>query len=148
MHYMKLNKQKNDLYRHDQPNNARALAARTQFDSLSPSNRTCAPYSEFFTCALDVKIMQQDRNVSLFVVLVAASAATAGLIFGYDVAVMNGALVFLWAAFHLGRVETEMVPTVMLPGCAVGAALGGWLSDRDGEELRSSVQRSCSAPLR
>jgi len=92
--------------------------------------------------------MQQDRNVSLFVVLVAASAATAGLIFGYDVAVMNGALVFLWAAFHLGRIETEMVPTVMLPGCAVGAALGGWLSDRDGEELRSSVQRSCSAPLR
>ena len=53
--------------------------------------------------------MQQDRNVSLFVVLVAASAATAGLIFGYDVAVMNGALVFLWAAFHLGRVETKMV---------------------------------------
>ena len=76
--------------------------------------------------------MEQDGKTPLFVVLVAGCAGTAGLIFGYDVAVMNGALVFLQASFQLGPVATEMVPTVMLLGCAAGAALGGWASDRYG----------------
>ena len=76
--------------------------------------------------------MEQGGKTSLFVILVAGCAATAGLIFGYDVAVINGALVFLQAGFKLGPVATEMVPTVMLLGCAVGAAVGGWASDRYG----------------
>jgi SP family arabinose:H+ symporter-like MFS transporter len=76
--------------------------------------------------------MERGGKTSLFVVLVAACAATAGLIFGYDVAVMNGALVFLVSTFHLGAFATEMLPTVMLLGCAAGAALGGWASDRFG----------------
>ncbi len=76
--------------------------------------------------------MEQGGKTSLFVIMVAASAATAGLIFGYDVAVINGALVFLQADFQLGPFATEMVPAVMLLGCAAGAALGGWASDRYG----------------
>lgn len=75
---------------------------------------------------------EQSGKASLFVVLVASCAATAGLIFGYDVAVINGALVFLQAGFHLGPFDIEMVPTVLLLGCAAGAVLGGWASDRFG----------------
>ncbi len=80
----------------------------------------------------DVKIMPQGGKTSLFVVGVAASAATAGLIFGYDVAVINGALVFLQGDFRLSPVQTGMIPTGLLLGCAAGAALGGWVSDRFG----------------
>ena len=79
--------------------------------------------------------MQQGEKTSLYVVLVAASAATAGLLFGYDTAVINGALVFLRAEFRLNSVETELVATVLLGGCAVGAALAGWASDYFGRRV-------------
>jgi len=76
--------------------------------------------------------MQPGDRTSLFVVLVAASAAMAGLLFGYDTAVINGALVYLRTDFRLGSVETELVAAVLLWGCAAGAALAGWASDRFG----------------
>lgn len=79
--------------------------------------------------------MQRGGKTSPFVILIAASAATAGLIFGYDVAVLNGALVFLRTTFHLTPFETGMIPTMLLAGCAAGAALGGWMSDRYGRRL-------------
>jgi SP family arabinose:H+ symporter-like MFS transporter len=79
--------------------------------------------------------MQHRGRTSLFVVLAAASAAIAGLLFGYDTAVINGALVYLRTEFQLGSVETEMVATVLLWGCAVGAALAGWASDRFGRRV-------------
>src|ERR1035437_2106790 len=79
--------------------------------------------------------MQQGGKTSLFVILVAASAATAGLLFGYDTAVINGALVYLRAEFHLTSVKTELVAAVLLWGCAVGAALAGWASDRFGRRV-------------
>ena len=62
----------------------------------------------------------------------AASAAIAGLLFGYDTAVINGALVYLRAEFSLSAVQTELVATVLLWGCAIGAALAGYVSDRYG----------------
>ncbi len=64
--------------------------------------------------------------------MVAASAAMAGLLFGYDTAVINGALVYLRKEFGLGAFGTEMTATVLLWGCVVGAALAGYASDRFG----------------
>src|SRR3974390_2306392 len=81
---------------------------------------------------LKVRIMRQGGKTSLFVIWAAASAALAGLLFGYDTAVINGALVYLRTEFKLSSVETEMVATVLLWGCAAGAALAGWASDRYG----------------
>lgn len=75
---------------------------------------------------------QGSGRTSFFAVLVAASAATAGLLFGYDTAVINGALVYLRAEFQLSSIQTELVATVLLWGCAVGAAVAGWASDRYG----------------
>lgn len=75
---------------------------------------------------------QESERTSVFVILVSASAATAGLLFGYDTAVINGALVYLRADFHLSSVKTELVATVLLWGCALGAAVAGWASDRFG----------------
>lgn len=76
--------------------------------------------------------MQSKAKTSHFVILIAANAAFAGLIFGYDVAVMNGALVFLRSTFSLSPFETEMVTSVLFWGCAMGAVLGGLTSDRLG----------------
>ena len=58
------------------------------------------------------------EGLLFFIILAAASAAIAGLLFGYDTAVINGALVYFRTEFQLGSVETEMVATVLLWGCA------------------------------
>lgn len=67
--------------------------------------------------------------------LVAASTAIAGLLFGYDTAVINGALVYLKADFQLSAVTTELTATVLLWGCAVGAGAAGFVSDRFGRRV-------------
>lgn len=73
--------------------------------------------------------------MSLFAVIVASSAATAGLLFGYDVAVFYGAPVFLRAKFHLSSLPTEILTTMLFLGCAAGAAIGGWASDHNARRL-------------
>ncbi|MCC7175927.1 MAG: sugar porter family MFS transporter [Bryobacterales bacterium] len=72
------------------------------------------------------------RVSSLYVYAVATVAATAGLLFGFDIAVINGALVYLRDQFHLTRFQTETAASALLAGCVAGAGVAGWLSDRFG----------------
>jgi SP family arabinose:H+ symporter-like MFS transporter len=60
---------------------------------------------------------------------IATVAAAAGLLFGFDIAVINGALVFLRAQFALSELQTEVAAGALLLGCAAGAAAAGKLSD-------------------
>ncbi len=64
-----------------------------------------------------------------FVYFVSAVAATSGLLFGFDIAVINGAIVFLEKEWHLSEFQTELAASSLLVGCIFGAAFGGWLSD-------------------
>lgn len=59
-------------------------------------------------------------------------AAISGLLFGFDIAVINGALLLLRQQFGLTEVQTEQAASSLLIGCVFGAALGGVLSDRMG----------------
>ena len=76
--------------------------------------------------------MQPGGKSYFYVTLVASCTAIAGLLFGYDVAVINGALVYLRADFHLGPVSTEFLTAILFVGCAFGSILFGWASDRYG----------------
>jgi MFS transporter, SP family, arabinose:H+ symporter len=67
-----------------------------------------------------------------FAYRVCAVAALSGLLFGFDIAVINGALVFLRDQFHLTDLETEFAASSLLFGCIAGAAVAGWLTDRYG----------------
>lgn len=78
---------------------------------------------------------ERKGNRSFPVVVIASSAAISGLLFGYDTAVINGALIYLQSWFHLTAVQTELVATVLLWGCAVGAVLAGPISDRYGRRV-------------
>lgn len=69
---------------------------------------------------------------SFYVLLAALVAATAGLLFGFDIAVINGGILFLQAQLHLSEIQTEFAVSALLFGCIVGAALGGWFSDTFG----------------
>ncbi|MBI4891109.1 MAG: sugar porter family MFS transporter [Acidobacteria bacterium] len=68
----------------------------------------------------------------VYVGLAALVAATSGVLFGFDIAVINGALLFLRQQFGLSEVETEFAASSLLAGCVAGAAVGGWISDRIG----------------
>ncbi len=74
-------------------------------------------------------------TVSLYVLLVGGSTAIAGLLFGYDTAVINGALVYLKSEFGLGSVATEITAAVLLWGCAIGAGVAGYVSDHFGRRV-------------
>ena len=67
-----------------------------------------------------------------YVYLIAAVAAISGLLFGFDIAVINGAILFLKQQFALAEVQTEFAASALLIGCVGGASLAGWLSDRYG----------------
>lgn len=72
----------------------------------------------------------------------ACVAALAGLLFGFDTAVINGAIVFLKEQLGLTDAQTETAATSLLIGCMAGAAIAGFLADRFGRRsvlLQSAV---------
>jgi MFS family permease len=66
--------------------------------------------------------------------LPAAVAAIGGLLFGFDTAVINGAIVFLKSQFGLSDSQTEIAASSLLLGCVVGASLAAFTSDRFGRK--------------
>jgi SP family sugar:H+ symporter-like MFS transporter len=68
----------------------------------------------------------------LYVGLVAGAAALGGFLFGFDSAVINGAVNGIQAGFHTSSVGTGFAVASILLGCAVGALGAGFLADRIG----------------
>ena len=88
-----------------------------------------------------------DRGVG-YVCLLACIAALGGLLFGYDTAVIAGAIDFLETRFELSPVFKGWAVSNVLVGCMVGAALAGPLSDCFGRKkvlLLSAVLFAVSA---
>src|SRR5258708_12404314 len=66
---------------------------------------------------------------SLFVGIVSSVAALGGLLFGYDTAVISGAIGLLETHFHLGPAATGWAASSALAGCFLGAGIAGHVSD-------------------
>ncbi|GAA1176384.1 SP family sugar:H+ symporter-like MFS transporter [Kitasatospora gansuensis] len=66
------------------------------------------------------------------VVFISAAAAMGGFLFGYDSAVINGAVTGIQSHFAVGNGETAFVVAIALLGSAVGAVLAGRLADHLG----------------
>src|SRR5271167_680776 len=69
-----------------------------------------------------------------YLYLPAAIAAIGGLLFGFDTAVINGAIVFLKRQFALTDSQTEIGASSLLLGCVFGASLAAFTSDRFGRK--------------
>jgi SP family arabinose:H+ symporter-like MFS transporter len=69
---------------------------------------------------------------------IALTGAISGLLFGFDTAVINGALLSLRSHFALSELQVEFAASSLLYGCFFGAIAAGALSDRYG---RRSVLR-------
>lgn len=67
-----------------------------------------------------------------YLVLTSFVAALGGLLFGYDTAVISGAIGFIQSHFALGAAEKGWAASSALVGCFLGVALAGAMSDHLG----------------
>src|SRR5271156_1000021 len=88
---------------------------------------------------------QKDRNISgkLYLVLITGVAALGGLLFGYDTAVISGAIGLLQVHFALTAAATGWAASSALAGCVLGAALAGNGNDRYGRHRMLLIAGVC-----
>ncbi|MBN2506675.1 MAG: sugar porter family MFS transporter [Verrucomicrobia bacterium] len=75
-----------------------------------------------------------DHGSRAYVTLVCCIAALGGLLFGYDTAVINGAIGFLETHFALTAAMKGWAASSALLGCVLGVSLAGPFSDRLGRK--------------
>jgi sugar porter (SP) family MFS transporter len=81
-----------------------------------------------------VRTAQNPSMKNRYAYLISAVAALGGFLFGFDTAIVNGALVFLKREFALNNVQTEWAAGSLLAGCIAGTAVAGALGDRRGRK--------------
>jgi SP family sugar:H+ symporter-like MFS transporter len=82
------------------------------------------------------------RSHAGYVTFLAGTAALGGFLFGFDSAVINGAVVGLQRGFASSNAGTGFAVASILLGCAAGALAAGRLADRVGRRL---VMIGCAA---
>ncbi|MEV5025076.1 sugar porter family MFS transporter [Paenibacillus sp. LPE1-1-1.1] len=81
------------------------------------------------------EISKTNEQVSMkFVTLVSMVSALGGLLFGFDTAVVSGAIGFMEEHFDLTKLQVGWAVSSLIIGCIVGAAMSGILGDRFGRK--------------
>jgi len=73
-----------------------------------------------------------ETDAKHFVYLATAISALGGMLFGYDIGVISGAILFIKKEFSLSAGMEEIVVSSVLLGSLIGAVAGGVLADRLG----------------
>jgi MFS transporter, SP family, galactose:H+ symporter len=72
---------------------------------------------------------QNNKQNKALVIVIAAVAATGGLLFGFDTGVISGAIPFFQKAFALKNNWVEIITTAGLAGAVIGAMFSGRIAD-------------------
>ncbi len=83
---------------------------------------------------MSININTTDTTNMRTVYMLTAVAALGGLLFGYDTAVISGAIGFLKIKFNLSASMTGWAASSAIIGCIFGAMFAGWMSDRFGRK--------------
>ncbi|MGH9437036.1 MAG: MFS transporter, partial [Terriglobia bacterium] len=75
------------------------------------------------------------RTQLVYVSWLAGTASLGGFLFGYDSAVINGAVSGIQRGFHSTNAATGFEVASILLGCALGALAAGRLADHLGRRL-------------
>ncbi|SDS34423.1 MFS transporter, SP family, arabinose:H+ symporter [Mucilaginibacter mallensis] len=70
-----------------------------------------------------------------FIILISMVAALGGLLFGFDTAIISGAIPYITPYFRLDGYSLGWAVSSILIGCAVGAMMAGLLADKYGRRL-------------
>jgi SP family arabinose:H+ symporter-like MFS transporter len=81
-----------------------------------------------------IKTENTPTSTTGFVIKVSVVAALGGLLFGYDTAVIAGAIGYLQTKFHLSSAMVGWAASSAIWGCVFGAMAAGYLSDRFGRK--------------
>jgi MFS transporter, SP family, sugar:H+ symporter len=81
--------------------------------------------------AIKESVLVREKNTS-YVILIAAAAALGGFLFGFDTAVINGAVGALSKAFNANSMMTGFAVSSALLGSALGAFIAGPVADKLG----------------
>jgi SP family arabinose:H+ symporter-like MFS transporter len=85
--------------------------------------------------------MDNKSGSASYITKVCFVAALGGLLFGYDTAIIAGAIPFLTPHFQLNDIMLGWAVSSVLIGCIVGAASAGSISDKFG---RKKILLSCA----
>jgi SP family arabinose:H+ symporter-like MFS transporter len=69
-----------------------------------------------------------------YVIVICLTAGLGGFLFGFDTAVISGAINFLRVQFHLNAIMEGWIMSSALVGCVAGAAVAGLLADKFGRK--------------
>lgn len=84
---------------------------------------------------MGMAMTSKKEQVSMkFVTLVSIVSALGGLLFGFDTAVVSGAVGFMEDRFDLTKLQVGWAVSSLIIGCIVGAAMSGVLGDRFGRK--------------
>ncbi|SFW89950.1 sugar porter family MFS transporter [Chitinophaga sancti] len=70
-----------------------------------------------------------------FVILISATAALGGLLFGFDTAIISGTIPYIQSYFSMDAVSLGWAVGSGLIGCAIGSVIAGYISDSHGRKL-------------
>lgn len=75
-----------------------------------------------------------EKHSSWYVILIAVAAGVAGLMYGFDTAVISGAIGFLTEKYSLSPAMQGWVISCVMIGGVLGVAMSGFLSDKYGRK--------------
>ncbi len=81
---------------------------------------------------METNIAERESGSLVYLTLIVLVATLGGLLFGYDTAVISGAIGFLQQHFDLNAAMKGWAASSALVGCVIGVAMAGELNDRLG----------------
>lgn len=78
--------------------------------------------------------IQSDKENILYVIVISSVAAFGGLLFGFDIGVIAGAIPFITEHFNLNTHQEGFAVSNIIIGCIIGSAISGPLCDRYGRK--------------
>lgn len=84
---------------------------------------------------IELKVQQEGKIDLRFITLVSFVAALGGLLFGFDTAIISGAIPYLSSYFKLDEYSLGWAVSSILIGCAAGALMAGKLADAYGRRF-------------